>query len=63
MNEAELIFTALAELSTRQVTETNNTTGMEENKVAGKIGGSIAKNAKRFCGKSLTFYRSFNTPK
>ncbi|BBM92045.1 hypothetical protein RHHCN13_08370 [Rickettsia conorii subsp. heilongjiangensis] len=46
MNEAELIFTALAELSTRQVTETNNTTGMEENKVVGKIGGSIAKNAK-----------------
>ncbi|KDO02744.1 hypothetical protein REISMN_05390 [Rickettsia tamurae subsp. buchneri] len=25
MNEAELIFTALAELSTRQVAETNNT--------------------------------------
>ncbi|HJD60383.1 MAG TPA: Bro-N domain-containing protein [Rickettsia endosymbiont of Omalisus fontisbellaquei] len=46
MNEAELIFTALAELSTRQVAETNNATGMEENKVAGKIGGSIAKNAK-----------------
>ncbi|WP_410956374.1 hypothetical protein [Rickettsia koreansis] len=36
MNEAELIFTSLAELSTRQVTETNNATGMEENKVAGK---------------------------
>ncbi len=30
MNEAELIFTALAELSTRQVAETNNATGMEE---------------------------------
>ncbi|AFC71826.1 prophage antirepressor [Rickettsia rhipicephali str. 3-7-female6-CWPP] len=51
MNEAELIFTALAELSTRQVVETNNATGMEENKVAGKIGGSIAKNAKNGLGK------------
>ncbi|MFP3012568.1 MAG: Bro-N domain-containing protein [Rickettsia sp.] len=46
MNEAELIFTALAELSTRQVAETNNATGMEENKIASKIGGGIAKNAK-----------------
>lgn len=46
MNEAELIFTALAELSTRQVAETNNVTGMEENKIASKIGGGIAKNAK-----------------
>ncbi|ABV79109.1 Prophage antirepressor [Rickettsia bellii OSU 85-389] len=46
MNEAELIFTALAELSTRQVAETNNAIGMEENKVAGKIGGGIAKNAR-----------------
>lgn len=46
MNEAELIFTALAELSTRQVAETNNATGTEENKIASKIGGGIAKNAK-----------------
>ncbi|HJD61044.1 MAG TPA: Bro-N domain-containing protein [Rickettsia endosymbiont of Columbicola hoogstraali] len=29
MNEAELIFTALAELSTRQIAESNNATGME----------------------------------
>ncbi|WP_323811196.1 hypothetical protein [Rickettsia conorii] len=63
MNEAELIFTALAELSTRQVTETNNTTGMEENKVAGKIGGSIAKNAKRFCGKYSHFLQKFQHTK
>ncbi|CAK6507359.1 hypothetical protein [Rickettsia helvetica] len=46
MNEAELIFTALAELSTRQVAETNNATGIEENKIAGKIGGGIAKKAR-----------------
>ncbi len=32
MSEAELIFTALAELSTRQVAENINATGMKENK-------------------------------
>jgi DNA-damage-inducible protein D len=34
MTEAELIFTALAELSTRQIAETDEATGMTENKVA-----------------------------
>tara|TARA_R110000868_G_scaffold162538_2_gene393885 strand:+ start:38 stop:457 length:420 start_codon:yes stop_codon:yes gene_type:complete len=46
MSEAELIFTALAELSTRQVAETTNATGMKENKSACKTGGGIAKKAK-----------------
>ncbi len=46
MSEAELIFTALAELSTRQIAETVEATGMEENKVASKQGGRIAKNAR-----------------
>ena len=46
MSEAELIFTALAELSTRQIAETMEATGMEENKVAGKKGGGIAKRAR-----------------
>ena len=47
MSEAELIFTALAELSTRQIAETVNAVGMDENKDAGKKGGSIAKKARR----------------
>ncbi|MBU4221833.1 MAG: Bro-N domain-containing protein [Euryarchaeota archaeon] len=47
MNEAELIFTALAELSTRQIAETMDAVGMDENKVAGKKGGGIAKKARR----------------
>jgi len=47
MSEAELIFTALAELSTRQIAETMTAVGMDENKVAGKKGGSIAKKARR----------------
>lgn len=46
MSEAELIFTALAELSTRQIAESENSTGMEENKVSAKKGGKIAKEAR-----------------
>lgn len=47
MSEAELIFTALAELSTRQIAETTNATGMKENKKASKQGGGIAKKARK----------------
>ena len=46
MSEAELIFTALAELSTRQIAEAENATGMENNKKSAKRGGKIAKEAK-----------------
>ena len=46
MSEAELIFTALAELSTRQIAESENATGMEENKKSAKRGVKIAKDAK-----------------
>ena len=46
MSEAELIFTALAELSTRQIAESVEATGMVENTEAGKKGGKIAKNAR-----------------
>lgn len=47
MTEAELIFTALAELSTRQIADSMQATGLEENKIAGKRGGSIAKQARK----------------
>ncbi|MBI5101484.1 MAG: hypothetical protein HZB33_06590 [Nitrospirae bacterium] len=46
MNEAELIFTALAELSTRQIAESVNATGVVENADAGKKGGKIAQKAR-----------------
>lgn len=46
MNEAELIFTALAEMSTRQIAESVQATGIDENKVAGIKGGRIAKKAR-----------------
>ena len=38
MRKAELILTALAELSTRQVAESKNATGLEENKKASEVG-------------------------
>jgi len=47
MNEAELIFTALAELSTRQIAESMETKGLEENKIPAHRGGKIAKDARR----------------
>ena len=47
MSEAELIFTALAELSTRQIAETDNSEGLEENKIPAKKGGKIAKDARK----------------
>lgn len=46
MSEAELIFTALAELSTRQIAETEDATGMVENKDAATKGGAIARQAR-----------------
>ncbi|KKS93698.1 MAG: antirepressor [Candidatus Jacksonbacteria bacterium RIFCSPLOWO2_02_FULL_43_9] len=46
MTDAELVFTALAELSTRQISETMNTKGLEENKIPAKKGGQVAKNAR-----------------
>ena len=46
MNEAELIFTALAELSTRQIAESMAATGLSENKAAAQTGGGIAKKAR-----------------
>ena len=45
MSEEELIFTALAELSTRRIAETDKADGLEENKIPAKKGGKIAKDA------------------
>lgn len=47
MSEEELIFTALAELSTRRIAETDRTQGLEENKIPAIKGGRIAKDARR----------------
>ena len=46
MSEEELIFTALAELSTRRIAETDKAAGLEENKIPAHKGGKIAKDAR-----------------
>lgn len=46
MSEAELIFTALAELSTRNIAQSDQAEGLTENIEAGQRGGRIAKRAK-----------------
>lgn len=46
MSEAELLFTALAELSTRQIAENERATGLRQNKTAGIRGGRLAKKAR-----------------
>ncbi|HEY5535177.1 MAG TPA: Bro-N domain-containing protein [Ignavibacteria bacterium] len=67
MNEAELIFTALAELSTRQIAETEKAKGLSENAIAGVKGGRIAKNARKELeaktGKSVVTGENFLPPK
>jgi DNA-damage-inducible protein D len=47
MSEAELIFTALAELSTRQISENVDANGLQQNKTAAKAGGRIARQARK----------------
>lgn len=47
MSEAELIFTALAELSTRQISETEKAEGYGQNEVAARKGGKISGNARK----------------
>ena len=47
MSDAELIFTALAELSTRQIAENMEAEGFVENKVPAKKGGKISKDARK----------------
>ncbi|MFA5211063.1 MAG: Bro-N domain-containing protein [Patescibacteria group bacterium] len=47
MTEAELIFTALAELSTTKIAIKDEAKGYKENSVSAKKGGGIAKNARQ----------------
>jgi len=66
MSEAELIFTALAELSTRQIAETQQATGLDENKGVAVVGGRIAKQARqqleRQTGRSVITSDNYLTP-
>ena len=61
-----LIFTALAELSTRQIAETDEATGLAENTDAATKGGAIAKQARKALeaktGKSVVTGDNFLPP-
>ena len=66
MSEAELIFTALAELSTRQIAESDQAKGFTQNASASKKGGAVAKNARKELegktGKSVVTGENFLPP-
>ena len=66
MTEAELIFTALAELSTRQIAESEQAKGLQKNAIASKKGGAVAKNARleleSKTGKSVVTGENFLPP-
>jgi hypothetical protein len=66
VTEAELIFTALAELSTRQIAESDEAKGLRENAIASKKGGAVAKNARKELesktGKSVVTGENFLPP-
>ncbi len=63
MSEAELIFTALAELSTRQISENIKATWIDENTVSAKKWGEIAKDTRKKLeqqtGKDIVTWNSF----
>lgn len=66
MSEAELIFTALAELSTRQIADSEKAKGLIENAKASRKGGAVAKNARKELesktGKSVITGENFLPP-
>lgn len=62
-----MLFTALAELSTRQIAEVEAAKGVNQNAKAGKKGGAIAKDARKALesktGKSVVTGENFLKPK
>jgi hypothetical protein len=66
MSEAELLFTALAELSTRQIAESEQAKGFINNAKASRKGGTVARNARRELeaktGKSVVTGENFLPP-
>ena len=67
MNEAELLLTALAEMSTRQIAEAMESQGLEQNKISAVEGGAIAKKTRMELesktGKKVVTNSNFLPPK
>ncbi|MCX6812255.1 MAG: BRO family protein [Candidatus Berkelbacteria bacterium] len=59
MTDAELVFTALAELSTRQIAETDEAKGLEENKIPAKKGGRARLELEQKTGKRVVTNQNF----
>ena len=67
MTDAELIFTALAELSTTQIAKTEQAKGYNENEKSAHRGGQISGNARKSLeqqtGKKVVSPQNFLPPK
>jgi len=67
MTDAELVFSALVELSTRQIAETMKAKGLQQNKIPAKRGGKIAKDARKALeqrtGKHVVTKENYLSPK
>ena len=67
MTEAELLFTALAELSTTQIAKKDEALGFDENAKSAQKGGGIAKNARQqleeATGESILSDENYLAPK
>ena len=67
MTDLELIFTMLGEKSTKAVAEYRKAEGFEQNKIAARIGGDVAGNARRELeketGKPVVSQQNFLKPK
>jgi len=67
MTDAELLFTALAELSTKQIAEKEMAVGLEKNAISARKGGGIAARAKqdleKLTGSKVVSKNNFLTPR
>ena len=66
MTDAELIFTALAELSTRQIAEQDQADGFNQNALSAHKGGTVAGKARQLLeqqtGKPVVSGQNFTLP-
>lgn len=53
MSDIEILLTHIGEIATRELTNTHNPIGLEQNKLISEVGGSIAKNTRKDLEKKL----------
>ena len=47
MSDIEILLTHVGEVATRELTNTHNPIGLEQNKLISEVGGGIAKNTRK----------------